>query len=95
MRCQESTDATCRSRRSAATWCRGTLAPSGFSARPDCGRKHQRANDALALRQRVLAAAWAGIKAQPFTSEADFSRSWMAARAAALRGAGLDPYWAE
>jgi hypothetical protein len=57
-----------------------------------------RHNAALLKRQEVLLATW--DKAQAAAAEkkikaADFPKHWMKLRAAALRGAGFEPYWEE
>lgn len=49
-------------------------------------------NDRLIARQAVLAEAWEAYRAAPAE---DFAAGWMQARAAALTGAGFEPYWTE
>jgi uncharacterized protein len=50
-------------------------------------------NERLIERQRVLAKAWAAVKAQSFASDAAFIDAWLPARARALEAAGFDPVW--
>jgi TRAP transporter TAXI family solute receptor len=52
--------------------------------------EHQRNNDAMVKRQDVLAAAWQAYKAKAPSSDEEFARGWMKARAEALTKAGLD-----
>lgn len=52
--------------------------------------EHEAHNQALLKRQAALTGAWAEyVKTNP--ADADFSKGWMAARAAALTKAGMDP----
>ena len=52
----------------------------------DAAQKHQ---DTLIKRQGVLAAAWKGPAGKEGMSKEDLAAKWMAARAAALKGAGM------
>jgi TRAP transporter TAXI family solute receptor len=52
--------------------------------------EHEAHNQALLKRQQVLADAWTGyLKTNPSDDKGAFSKGWLAARAAALRKAGL------
>jgi TRAP transporter TAXI family solute receptor len=54
--------------------------------------EHEAHNQMLVKRQDILAAAWSGyLKASPPEDKAEFTKGWMAARKAALTGAGMDP----
>lgn len=53
---------------------------------------HEANNQSLLERQRVLAAAWAGIKDADEDDEA-FSALWLTTRSRALSDAGFDPVW--
>lgn len=53
--------------------------------------EYQKHNDELVKRQDVLAAAWAAYKAKAPADDAEFKKGWMAARAAALTKAGMEP----
>ena len=53
---------------------------------------HEANNQALLERQRVLAAAWAGMKDADEDDEA-FYDLWLATRSQALTDAGFDPVW--
>lgn len=53
--------------------------------------EHQKHNEALVQRQNVLAEAWKSYKATAPSSEEEFAKGWMQARAAALTKAGLEP----
>lgn len=52
--------------------------------------EHQRNNDQLLERQKVLQSAWAETKK---SGGDDFLAYWMAERAKALKAAGMDPVW--
>jgi TRAP transporter TAXI family solute receptor len=52
--------------------------------------EHQRSNDAMVKRQDVLAAAWQAYKAKAPSSDDEFARGWMKARAEALSKAGME-----
>jgi TRAP transporter TAXI family solute receptor len=53
---------------------------------------HEAHNQALLKRQAALKAAWEGfLKTNPPDDKAAFTTAWMAARKAALSGAGMDP----
>lgn len=52
----------------------------------DAAQKH---NDDLVARQNVLAKAWAAFEGSAPSDEAEFRKGWMAARAAALKAAGM------
>lgn len=54
--------------------------------------EHQRHNDELIRRQRVLADAWSSYLASEPTDDG-FRDGWMAARVTALEAAGFDPTW--
>ncbi len=54
--------------------------------------EHEAHNAGLIARQGVLAKAWAGLAGAPERGEAYVAR-WLAARAAALDAAGMDPVW--
>ena len=52
--------------------------------------EHEAHNQALLKRQQVLADAWSAyLKSNPSDDKAAFGKGWLAARAAALRKAGL------
>jgi len=53
--------------------------------------EHQKHNDMLIKRQKVLAAAWAGMNKQSGADDKAFAQAWMKARADALTKAGMDP----
>jgi TRAP transporter TAXI family solute receptor len=52
--------------------------------------EHQKHNDALLARQKVLADAWAAYKAKAPSDDKEFIQGWMKARAAALTAAKMD-----
>lgn len=52
--------------------------------------EHQKHNDALVKRQKILAAAWAGMTDRKGD---DFEKRWLGVRAEALRAAGLPVYF--
>lgn len=52
--------------------------------------EHQKHNDALVARQKVLADAWAAYKAKAPSDDKEFIQGWMKARAAALTAAKMD-----
>ena len=56
---------------------------------------HQKHNDELMRRQKVLADAWAATKAQATAKGDEFKKTWMKNRAAALKQAGLEAVWEE
>ena len=53
--------------------------------------EHQAHNDMLIKRQKVLAAAWAGMNRDSGVDDKAFALVWMKARADALTKAGMDP----
>ena len=53
--------------------------------------EHQKHNDALVARQKVLADAWTAYKGKAPSGEEEFAKGWMKARADALTKAGLEP----
>jgi hypothetical protein len=53
--------------------------------------EHQAHNDMLIKRQKVLAAAWAGMNKDSGADAKAFGLAWMKARAEALTKAGMDP----
>jgi TRAP transporter TAXI family solute receptor len=57
--------------------------------------EHQKHNDLLVERQKVLAAAWESYKAKAPSSDEEFARGWMKARAEALTKAGMEPVLTE
>ena len=57
--------------------------------------EHQKHNDSLVERQKVLAAAWDSYKAKAPSSDEEFARGWMKARAEALTKAGMEPVLTE
>ena len=57
--------------------------------------EHQKHNDSLIERQKVLATAWDSYKAKAPSSDEEFARGWMKARAEALTKAGLEPVLTE
>lgn len=52
--------------------------------------EHQKHNDGLVARQKVLAAAWAAYKAKAASDDKEFIKGWMKARAEALTAAKMD-----
>jgi TRAP transporter TAXI family solute receptor len=52
--------------------------------------QHQKHNDALVARQKVLADAWNAYKAKAPSDDKEFVQGWMKARAAALTAAKMD-----
>jgi hypothetical protein len=52
--------------------------------------EHQKHNDALVARQKVLIDAWNAYKAKAPSDEKEFVQGWMRARAAALTAAKMD-----
>lgn len=52
--------------------------------------EHQKHNDALVARQKVLADAWAAYKAKAPSDDKEFIQGWMKARAAALTAAKME-----
>jgi TRAP transporter TAXI family solute receptor len=52
--------------------------------------EHQKHNDALVARQKVLADAWNAYKAKAPSDDKEFIQGWMKARAAALTAAKMD-----
>jgi hypothetical protein len=60
--------------------------------------EHERHNQELIRRQKVLLQAWEQALAEAAAKEvpaAQFPDLWMRIRAEALKRAGLDPYWEE
>jgi uncharacterized protein len=57
--------------------------------------EHQKHNDGLVERQKVLAAAWDAYKAKAPSSDEEFAKGWMKARAEALTKAGMEPVLTE
>ena len=53
--------------------------------------EHQKHNDMLIKRQKVLADAWAAMNRDSGVDDKVFELAWMKARAAALKKAGMDP----
>ena len=53
--------------------------------------EHQKHNDALVGRQKVLASAWDSYKAKAPSADDEFARGWMKARQEALAKAGMEP----
>jgi TRAP transporter TAXI family solute receptor len=53
--------------------------------------EHQKHNERLLERQKVLATAWAKVQAAKLADEAAHHEAWARARAAALKEAGFDP----
>jgi uncharacterized protein len=53
--------------------------------------EHQKHNDMLLKRQKVLADAWAGMNRESGVDDKVFEQAWMKVRAAALTKAGMDP----
>ena len=54
--------------------------------------EHEAHNQKLVKRQETLVAAWAAfLKTNPPDDKDAFPKGWMAARKAALTGAGMDP----
>lgn len=52
--------------------------------------EHQKHNDGLVARQKVLADAWNAYKAKAPSDDKEFAQGWMKARAAALKAANMD-----
>lgn len=62
------------------------------------GAEQQKHNDGLVRRQEVLQKAWdraIGLASEKKVTVKDFTKHWMGIRAAALKEAGLEPYWTE
>ncbi len=57
--------------------------------------EHQKHNDGLVERQKVLMAAWDAYKAKAPSAEEEFAKGWMKARAEALTKAGMEPVLTE
>lgn len=55
--------------------------------------EHQAHNDMLVKRQKVLAAAWAGMNRESGADDKAFEQAWMRVRADALTKAGMDPVY--
>jgi hypothetical protein len=53
--------------------------------------EHQKHNDMLIKRQKVLADAWAGMNRDSGVDDKVFEQAWMKVRATALTKAGMDP----
>lgn len=56
---------------------------------------YQAHNDGLIKRQQVMLAAWKSAELTKITDEKAYEAAWMKARAAALKGAGMEPVWNE
>jgi TRAP transporter TAXI family solute receptor len=56
---------------------------------------YQAHNDGLIKRQQVMLAAWKNPELTKITDEKAYEAAWMKARAAALKGAGMEPVWSE
>jgi hypothetical protein len=57
--------------------------------------EHQKHNDGLIERQKVLSTAWDLYKAKAPPGEDEFAKGWMKARAEALTKAGMEPVLTE
>ncbi|HKG84882.1 MAG TPA: TAXI family TRAP transporter solute-binding subunit [Beijerinckiaceae bacterium] len=57
--------------------------------------EHQKHNDGLIERQKVLSTAWDAYKAKAPSGEDEFAKGWMKARAEALNKAGMEPVLTE
>ena len=55
---------------------------------------HQKNQDMLLKRQKILADTWKAVKGKTHANDDEFQKDWMKSRAQALTAAGMDPVMA-